>query len=49
MTDADLATTIDAAWEARDRLGPQSRGAHREAVEEALDASMPVVCASPRI
>src|SRR5690242_6517428 len=38
MTDADLAATIDAAWEARDTLGPQSRGAHREAVEEALDA-----------
>src|SRR5260370_2096950 len=37
MTDADLAATIDAAWEARDTLGPESRGAHREAVEEALD------------
>jgi 2,3,4,5-tetrahydropyridine-2,6-dicarboxylate N-succinyltransferase len=38
MIDADLAATIEAAWEARDTLGPQSRGAHREAVEEALDA-----------
>src|SRR5215470_7674813 len=38
MTDADLAATIDAAWEARDALGPQSRGAYRDAVEEALDA-----------
>src|ERR1700751_5229809 len=37
MTDADLAATIDAAWEARDGLGPQSRGPHRDAVEEALD------------
>jgi len=37
MTDADLAATIDAAWEARDALGPQSRGAQREAVEEALE------------
>ena len=37
MTDADLAVTIDAAWEARDTLGPQSRGVWREAVEEALD------------
>ena len=25
MTDADLAATIDAAWEARDGLGPHSR------------------------
>ena len=38
MNDANLAATIDAAWEARDTLGPQSRGAYREAVEEALDA-----------
>src|SRR5215469_16781242 len=37
MTDADLATTIDAAWEARETLGPATRGAWREAVEEALD------------
>ena len=37
MTDADLAATIDAAWDARDALGPQTRGAQREAVEEALD------------
>src|SRR5262252_6838749 len=37
MTDADLAATIDAAWEARERLGPQTRGAEREAVEEALE------------
>jgi 2,3,4,5-tetrahydropyridine-2-carboxylate N-succinyltransferase len=38
MTDANLAATIDAAWEARDTLGPQSGGAYREAVGEALDA-----------
>src|SRR5690242_16966520 len=37
MTDADLAATIDAAWDARDTLCPQSRGAWRDAVEEALD------------
>src|SRR5215467_10963468 len=37
MTDADLATTIDAAWEARETLGPAMRGPWREAVEEALD------------
>ena len=34
---ADLAATIDAAWETRDGLGPQTRGAQREAVEEALE------------
>src|SRR5215469_15720763 len=37
MTDADLARTIDTAWEARDALGPQSLGAQRDAVEEALE------------
>ena len=37
MTDADLAATIDAAWESRETLGPATRGPWREAVEEALD------------
>src|SRR5262249_24808528 len=29
---------VDAAWEVRDTLGPSTRGASREAVEEALEA-----------
>jgi 2,3,4,5-tetrahydropyridine-2-carboxylate N-succinyltransferase len=33
----DLATTIDAAWERRQALGPATIGAEREAVEAALD------------
>ena len=33
----DLAKTVDAAWEGRDGIGPQTRGAWREAVEAALD------------
>ncbi len=37
MTDAKLAATIDAAWEARDTLGPATRGAQRQAVEDALE------------
>ena len=37
MTDSDLAATIDAAWEGRDTLGPSTRGAYRDGVEEALD------------
>jgi 2,3,4,5-tetrahydropyridine-2-carboxylate N-succinyltransferase len=37
MTDADLAAAIDDAWDARDRIGPATRGAAREAVETALD------------
>src|SRR5271165_4605912 len=37
MTDADLAATVDAAWEARDSISPATRGAWREAVETALD------------
>lgn len=35
---ADLATTIDAAFEDRASIGPQTTGAVREAVEEALAA-----------
>src|SRR6266851_3270237 len=37
MTDADLAATIDAAWEARDQVSPHTKGAWRDAVMAALD------------
>jgi 2,3,4,5-tetrahydropyridine-2-carboxylate N-succinyltransferase len=37
MTDADLAATIDAAWEDRERLTASTRGAMRDAVEAALE------------
>jgi 2,3,4,5-tetrahydropyridine-2-carboxylate N-succinyltransferase len=37
MTDADLARTVDEAWEAREGISPATRGAWREAVETALD------------
>src|ERR1700730_2175761 len=37
MTDADLAATVDAAWEDRESLGASTRGAARDAVEAALD------------
>jgi 2,3,4,5-tetrahydropyridine-2-carboxylate N-succinyltransferase len=37
MTDADLASTIDAAWENREALTPATRGPARDAVEAALD------------
>jgi 2,3,4,5-tetrahydropyridine-2-carboxylate N-succinyltransferase len=37
MTHADLAQTIDAAWEARAEISASTRGAVREAVEEALN------------
>ena len=37
MTDADLAHTIDAAWEGREQVSPATTGAWREAVEAALD------------
>src|SRR5438445_13882592 len=37
MTDADLAATIDAAWEDRESLSASTRGAARHAVEAALD------------
>ena len=37
MTDADLAATIDAAWEGREAISPATRGAWRDAVEAALD------------
>src|ERR1700704_1639934 len=37
MSDADLAATIDAAWEAREKVSPQTKGAWRDAVQAALD------------
>jgi 2,3,4,5-tetrahydropyridine-2,6-dicarboxylate N-succinyltransferase len=37
MTDADHAATIDAAWENREALTSETRGAVRNAVEAALD------------
>jgi 2,3,4,5-tetrahydropyridine-2-carboxylate N-succinyltransferase len=37
MATADLQSTIDAAWEARDGINAQTKGAVREAVETALD------------
>ena len=37
MSDADLAATIDAAWEDREKLAPSTRGTVRDAVEAALD------------
>src|SRR5271156_4586270 len=37
MTEADLAATIDAAWEARERITPATAGPWREAVDAALD------------
>jgi 2,3,4,5-tetrahydropyridine-2-carboxylate N-succinyltransferase len=36
MTDSTLASTIDAAWEARDTISPDTKGAVRDAVEAAL-------------
>ena len=38
MTDADLARTIEAAWEGREGISPATKGAWREAVEAALEA-----------
>src|SRR5262249_56017677 len=37
MWHAELAKTIDDAFERRDRVGPSTKGAVREAVEAALD------------
>jgi 2,3,4,5-tetrahydropyridine-2-carboxylate N-succinyltransferase len=36
MTQTDLAQAVDAAWEARETLTPASKGAARDAVEQAL-------------
>ena len=36
MSQTDLARTVDAAWEDRTNVNPQTKGAVREAVEEAL-------------
>ena len=35
MSDSDLKAVIDAAWEDRDGIGPETGGALREAVETA--------------
>jgi 2,3,4,5-tetrahydropyridine-2-carboxylate N-succinyltransferase len=37
MSQSEIAATIEAAWERRDTLTPQTQGADREAVEAALD------------
>ena len=37
MSSSDLAPQIEAAWERRDQLSPQSKGADVEAIEAALD------------
>jgi 2,3,4,5-tetrahydropyridine-2-carboxylate N-succinyltransferase len=37
MNDSDLQRAIDAAWEAREKLSPTSRGPEREAVDAALE------------
>jgi 2,3,4,5-tetrahydropyridine-2-carboxylate N-succinyltransferase len=37
MTQADLAATVDAAWEGRESISPATRGEWRDAVEAALD------------
>jgi 2,3,4,5-tetrahydropyridine-2-carboxylate N-succinyltransferase len=37
MTNPDLAATVDAAWEARDTISPQTKGAYRDAVDAALE------------
>jgi len=37
MSQSDIAATIEAAWERRDQLSPQSKGANVEAIEAAID------------
>jgi 2,3,4,5-tetrahydropyridine-2,6-dicarboxylate N-succinyltransferase len=37
MTEADLAATVDAAWEGREKITPATAGPWREAVDAALD------------
>src|SRR5256885_1781194 len=37
MSNADLAATIDEAWEQREKVSPQTKGAWRDAVAAALD------------
>ncbi len=38
MSNADLETAIEAAWEARDAITPETRGATRDAIETTLEA-----------
>ncbi|KKL45836.1 hypothetical protein LCGC14_2351660, partial [marine sediment metagenome] len=38
MSNAQLETAIEAAWEARDTITPSTRGEQRDAIETTLDA-----------
>ena len=38
MSDAALETAIEAAWEARDTITPDTQGETREAIEDTLNA-----------
>ncbi|HVH81358.1 MAG TPA: 2,3,4,5-tetrahydropyridine-2,6-dicarboxylate N-succinyltransferase, partial [Stellaceae bacterium] len=37
MSQADLARTVDAAWEARETISTTTKGEYRDAVEAALE------------
>ena len=36
MSTTDLKNAVDAAWEVRDEITPQTKGVHRDAIENAL-------------
>ena len=36
MSTTDLKNAVDAAWEVRDEITPQTKGVHRDAIEKAL-------------
>ena len=38
VSTSDLNAAVDAAWEERDNITPQTTGAHRDAIEEALNS-----------
>ncbi|MEM9129612.1 MAG: 2,3,4,5-tetrahydropyridine-2,6-dicarboxylate N-succinyltransferase, partial [Pseudomonadota bacterium] len=38
MTIAQLETALEAAWEARDTISPDTKGEMREAIEDTLNA-----------
>jgi hypothetical protein len=47
MSNAQLETAIEAAWDARDTITPATTGETREAIEDTLNALDSGRCASP--
>ena len=48
MSNSQLESAIEAAWDARDQISPQTTGEQREAIEDTLNACLLYTSPSPR-